>query len=366
MSLYDRAAVIPGRSMTCSKAPDRLRKAWAKSAHGAIVVDTDGRAYLDMVCSLGAISLGYSDDRHSSLRWGPRGVYSLPHVLEIEAAEAILTHVAPWATHVKTTKTGSEATHAAYRVAKAATGRPHVIAMEGAYHGWHEWSALGSECERFGPCADLWALNTDPREIAAVFIEPPRFAPLNVAWLEYVRKFCTEAGALMVMDEMIYGGRWALGGATEYFGVTPDLATFGKACANGEAAAFVVGRDALAAHGEVASGTFSGDATGLQAIVDTLGTYATEPVIDTLWQRARTLHALFSAFVPASFCTLTGPAPLMGLQFANPEHKAPFRHAMHERGILCNDQWLMTMYAHTPEHMERVAIAAGEACRAVT
>lgn len=342
--------------MTRSKAPDRLRKAWAAGASGAIIRDTEDRQYIDMVCGLGAISLGYG--RH----WdrGTRGVYSLPHRVEIDAAEAVLKHVAPWASQVRFVKTGSEATHAAYRIAKAVTGRKHVWVGKGAYHGWHEW------------CSDLdsvyspdWGGCIDFASTAAVFYEPPRFEPVDVAWLRWLREECTKHGTLLVFDEMIYGGRWALGGCTEYHGVVPDIACFGKAFANGEAAAFVVGGDALARHGELVSGTFSGCATGLQAVVDTLGVYTTEPVIDTLWKRARLLRAAFTDAVPADFCTLTGPAPLMGLRFANPEHKEPFKHAMHERGVLMWPDWLMVMHAHTSEHMAQVADAAGAACRAV-
>lgn len=348
MSLYDRAIVIPGRSMTRSKAPDRLRRAWAQGGQGAVIWDTEGREYLDMVCGLGAISLGY---RSGNVR-RQSGVYSLPHALEVEAAEAVLTHVAPWASSVRFVKTGSEATHAAYRVAKAATGRKHVVVQKHSYHGWHEWcDAMDRE---FIP---------DVKDIAAVFVEPPRFKAVDVDWLRDTRRWCDEWGSLLVFDEMIWGGRFALGGVSEYCGVLPDLACYGKAFANGEAAAFVCGGEALGEHGELVSGTFSGDTTGLQAVADTLHVYTAHPVIATLWDRARQLYDCWQQEVPASFCTLSQAAPLMGLTFTNPEHKVPFKDAMAERGILMWPDWLMTMYAHTPAHMERVAKTAGEVAR---
>lgn len=371
-SLYERAAIIPGRSMTRSKSPDRLRRAWAAGGRGAILYDVDGREYIDMVCGLGAISLGYVD-RH------PRhaGVYSLPHAIEIEAAEAILKHVAPWASCVKTVKTGSEATHAAYRVAKAATGRPYVLIADGAYHGWHEWTDAAYRFPvgyDFGPRG--YFTIPDPNghgcrtfadeAVAAVFVEPPRFAPVDVDWLKAVRRYCTKRGALLVFDEMIWGGRWALGGCSEYTGVIPDLACYGKAFANGEAAAFVVGNQELASAGEIVSGTFSGDTTGLQSVVDTLRIYASEPVIDTLWKRAKYLYEGFSDAVPSSFCTLSQAAPLMGLNFVNPEHKVPFKDQMAGRGVLMWPDWLMVNYSHTEELLERVIKAAGGACRTLS
>lgn len=351
MSLYDRAAIIPGRSMTRSKAPDRLLKAWAKYAAGAVIWDTEGRQYLDMVCGLGAISLGHRQSHLGHLF----GVYSLPHVREIEAAEGVLEHVAPWASSVRFLKTGSEATHAAYRIAKAATGRDWVLVGNWAYHGWHEWCS---------PAPTLFPQGGDLRGFerpAAVFLEPHRFEPVSVEWLKSVRAFCDRTGALLVFDSMLYGGRWALGGASEFFGVTPDLECFGKAFGNGEAVAFVVGNQALAEHGEIVSGTFSGDVTGLSAVCDVLETYTTEPVIETLWARGHQLKHGLQQVLPASFATIDGCAPLLRIQFAQPDHKVPFKDAMAARGVLMYPDWFMTMYAHTEQQIDQV-IEAAEAC----
>jgi glutamate-1-semialdehyde aminotransferase len=349
MSLYDRAAIIAGRSATRSKAPDRLRKAWARSAEGAVLWDTDGKSYIDLVCGLGAISLGYN-----LIEGWRQGVFSLPHVCEIEAAEMVLQHVAPWASSMRPLKTGSESTHAAYRIAKAATGRDWVLVGDWAYHGWHEWCAPA--LHRFRHGEDLRGFQPP----AAVFIEPHRWDPVAVDWLKDVRAWCTHVGALLVFDSMLYGGRWALGGASAYFGVQPDLECFGKAFGNGEAVAFVVGRDALAEQGQLVSGTFSGDVTGLSAVCDVLQTYTTEPVIETLWARGRQLKAGFDQVVPASFAWLDGAAPLQRIQFVNPDHKVPFKDAMAARGVLMYPDWFMTCFAHTEAQIDQV-IAAAEA-----
>lgn len=360
---YERAAVIPGRSSVRSKSPQRLRMAWALAGSGACLMDAESRSYIDLVCGLGAISLGYGRGEERWDGW-TAGVFSLPHQAEVEAAEAVLQHVAPWASHVRFLKTGSEATHAAYRIAKQATGRPHVLQMAGSYHGWHEWCSDGHRLT-FPYLYEFQQERGD--DIAAVFIEPLRFEPMDVEWLQRVRAFCTRIGALLVFDSMIYGGRMALGGASEYFGITPDVECFGKAFGNGEAVAFVVGRDALRDHGEIASGTFSGDATGCAAVCDVLRVYTTEPVIETLWNRGRQLQNGLRDVLPG--VTVDGCPPLTRFQFPNPEHGMAFCEAMAERGVLlCRNAekpdgpiWAMTMFGHTEDHINYV-IEAAEAC----
>jgi glutamate-1-semialdehyde aminotransferase len=364
VSLYDRAAIIPGRSLTRSKAPDRLIKAWAAGASGAVLWDTEGLEYIDMLCGLGAISLGYQPHRPQC-----RGVYSLPHVLEVEAAEAVLQHVAPWASSVRFVKTGSEATHAAYRIAKAATGRKRILVMHGAYHGWHEWCSGGAGVELF---ADDYLMPLNEREIAAVFYEPPRFVDIDADYVRWLRNYCDTTGALLVFDEMIWGGRYALGGCTEYHGVIPDLACYGKAFGNGEAVAFVVGRDALHEHGEIVSGTYSGDTTGLQAVLDTLHTYTTEPVIETLWARGRQLQAGLKDAIPADLGVVEGqpvhqrirfreatPAPAGAYDYRTEERKVAkrFREGMAERGVLMLPDAINVMYAHTEQQIDTVIAA---------
>lgn len=368
--LYERAAIIPGRSATRSKSPDRLLKAWADTARGATIRDTDGREYIDCVCGLGAISLGYDPYEHTRRQ---AGVFSLPHCLEVTAAEAVLTHVAPWATSFRPLKTGSEATHAAYRIAKKATGRSRVLVGDWAYHGWHEWS---EQAEKY-PHGHRWPGGEADNDIAAVFIEPHRWEEINPEWLWHVRVFCDVVGALLVFDEMIWGGRYALGGASEYYGVRPDMACYGKALANGQACAFVVGHDVVREHGEIVSGTFSGDVTGLSAVLDTLDVYTKEPVIDTLWARGRQLMDGLKQVIPAELGTVEGAPVHCRIRFKDPQLNQPydyrpsearplshrFKEAMAKRGVLCTAEWFLTMYAHTPEQIDQVIQAAAESVK---
>lgn len=380
MSLYDRASIIPGRSCTRSKSPDRLLKAWATVPWKAwgwgggerftpYVEDTDGRRYLDTLSGLGAISLGY----HTRPTFA-YGVSSLPSILEVEAGEAVLQHIAPWASSVRFFKTGSEATHAAYRIAKKAIGRDNVLIGNWAYHGWHEWSDPDQSlfyCDRIthgGPFPLL-------ENIAAVFIEPHRWEPVDVGWLRSVRAFCDQIGALLVFDSMIYGGRWALGGASQYFGVTPDLECFGKAYGNGQAVAFLVGRDALAEHGEIASGTYSGDVTGLSALLTTLDVYTSEPVIKTLWARGEQLQAGLKDVVPPEIAVVEGAPVHQRIRFLNETQPASagaydyrterprarkFRELMAEQGVLMLPDAINVMYSHTEAQIDQVIEAVAD------
>src|SRR5690554_4193988 len=142
-----------------------------------MITDTHGRSYIDMLCALGAVTLGYRQSGYS----GP-GVCALPHRMEIEAAELVLEHVAPWASWVRFVKAGSEATHAAYRIAKAVTRSSITLVGHWAHHGWHEWAA--THPTRFAHGADLEGLYGDMgHSIAAVFIEPHRWEHVDREWL---------------------------------------------------------------------------------------------------------------------------------------------------------------------------------------
>jgi glutamate-1-semialdehyde 2,1-aminomutase len=347
--------VIPGGHLTRSKKVFGRR---LSRAYDAYVVDEHGNTLIDMLCALGARSL--SNTNQFGL---VGGVYSLSDPVEILAAAAIQKHVAPWATHVRFVKTGSEATHAAYRIAKAATGRSHAMVWQGAYHGWHEWPEKSVKYEN-GKAIAYTRLSPEDPSIAAVFYEPPRFTPVDVAYLRWLREYCDSTGALLVFDEMIFGGRVALGGATEYYGVIPDLACFGKAIANGQSAACVVGRNALADHGELVSGTYSGDTIGLQAVCDTLHTYATEPVIETLWTRGRQLAEGLDLLVKKypGLAVREGLPVHQRLRFLNPDHGERFMHGMMLRGVLWHPGCANVMYAHTPEQIDAVLRAADVTC----
>lgn len=368
---YDRAAIIAGRSLTRSKAPGRIYPIgagphYAVGGDGAELIAEDGRRYLDMLCALGAISLGYG--------WTPHresgGVYSLPHVDEIVAAEAVLRDVAPWATSVRFVKTGSEALQAAMLIARRTTGRHRILVARGAFHGWHAWCSEEGPLNRtvrhyeYGTAPAVWPMD----DVAAIFVEPARWQPTTTAWLLAVKARARQCGALFVLDEMVFGGRWALGGASAYYdGVIPDLACYGKALGNGAPIAFLAGGDALREHGEQISGTYSGEAAALGALLSVLSAYRTCGVIDWMWARGRQLQeGLRSLCASSSIGVVVEGAPVhQRLRFPTDDLAAQFSAEMIRRGVLWHPQCVNVCRAHTEAHISQALAAASESLAAL-
>jgi glutamate-1-semialdehyde 2,1-aminomutase/spore coat polysaccharide biosynthesis protein SpsF len=223
--------------------------------------------------------------------------FSLPSPLETELAER-LVDIIPCAEMVRFGKNGTDATSAAIRLSRAFTGRERVIAL--GYHGWQDWY-IGSTVRNKGvpkavcdlthklPFNDLEAVkalvDTYPDEVAAIILEPMSADEPLPGYLEGLRDITRETGAILIFDEVITGFRFALGGAQELFGVTPDLAAFGKAMGNGMPISAVVGRaDIMHKMEEVFySGTFGGEALSLAASIAVIDKMRREPVIETLY-----------------------------------------------------------------------------------
>ena len=315
--------VTPGGAQTLSKRSERFPEGAFPVAltHGSgpYVFDVDGNKYLDMICGLAAMTLGYSRQEVTGAAQYQlsKGVsFSLATELEAEVAEKI-SGMVPCAEMVRFVKTGSEATEAAIRIARKATGRNIILTVGSGYHSWHSWfqvvkpehpgipenyrlmvrsfnyndldsvvhAAHGSTVVAGGRGPEI--RDYDWSSIAAVILEPCHYEQPAEGFLEGLRTLCDRYGAVLIFDEMVTGFRWANGGAQEYFGVTPDLATFGKACANGYPLAFVCGKTDLMQHADVVSGTFGGEALSLAACSAVLDVYKTEPIIETLWEMGK-------------------------------------------------------------------------------
>lgn len=279
-------AVIPLASQTFSKSrtqyPVGAAPLFALRSQGCRTWDIDGNEYVDLVSSLGAVALGYGDEEinEAVVRQLRDGVtLSLAHPIEAEVAERMVALV-PCAEMVRFAKNGTDVTSGAIRLARAATGREHVIVC--GYHGWQDWY-IGSTSMNRGvpdrtrslthavPYNDLEALKAALEElrdqVAAVIMEPMTSTWPVDGYLQGVRMMTEERGVILVFDEMLTGFRFAPGGAQEYFGVTPDLACFGKALANGFPLSALVGRrDLLDLMPTIFfSGTFGGETLSLTA-----------------------------------------------------------------------------------------------------
>ena len=302
--------VIPLGTQTFSKSwlqyPRGIAPLYLTHGRNARVWDVDGHQYVDLVCGLLPIILGYCDpDVDEAIRnqLGEGITFSLAHRLEADLAER-LVELIPCAEAVRFGKNGSDATSAAVRLARAYTGRDRIGVC--GYHGWQDWyigatvrnkgvPRAVSELTSVFPYNDIEALhlllNERKGEFAAVMLEPVGRLEPEPGYLEEVREITNRHGALLIFDEIITGFRISSGGAQEYYGVTPDLSAFGKGMANGMPLSAVVGcQEVMKEMEEIFySGTFGGETLSLAAAIAVIDKMRREPVIQTLWQRGETL-----------------------------------------------------------------------------
>ena len=302
--------LIPGCSQTFSKAPSQFVSSVAPvflaRGSGSHVWDVDGNEYIDYPMALGPVILGHNFPAvtEAVTRQVQDGcTFSLPHPLEVEVAEMLVDTI-PCAEMVRFGKNGSDVTAAAVRVARAYTGR-ELIACCG-YHGWQDWY-IGTTTRRRGVPRAVQELtltfeynNSEslarlfaqyPGQIAAVIMEPIGVQDPLPGFLQQVAELTRGDGALLVFDEMVTGFRVALGGAQEHFEITPDLACFGKAIANGFPLSAVVGRrDVMELFNEIFfSFTFGGEAVSLAAAKATIEVMRERDVIAHLWEQGQRL-----------------------------------------------------------------------------
>ncbi len=303
MDLRRRAdRVIPGGTQTFSKGPRQYVAAspgFITHGQGGHVFGVNGLEYIDLVMALGAVTVGYRETRFDG------SVYSLPHPLEVELAE-LYCDIIPCAEMVRFSKNGSDATSGAIRLARAYTGRD-IVACCG-YHGWHDWYIGSTSMWRGVPQAvraltqpfkydNLDGLkqifDASPGNVAAVILEPVNAPHVNraPATLKAIRQLCTERGAVLIFDEMVSGMRVAMGGAQEYYGVTPDLTAFGKGIANGAPLSVLAGKREIMMLLEKVffSFTFGGETSALQAARETQREFVREDGIKKLRQTGAAL-----------------------------------------------------------------------------
>jgi glutamate-1-semialdehyde aminotransferase/spore coat polysaccharide biosynthesis protein SpsF (cytidylyltransferase family)/predicted dehydrogenase len=288
----ERAAkVIPGSAQTFSKGSNQhvrgVAPVFLAKGKGCRVWDVDGNEYIDYIQALLPNILGYANEQVNAAvaeQLGQGHSFSLPHPLEVELAER-LTRLIPCAEKVRFGKNGSDATSGAVRAARALTGRERIACC--GYHGWQDWY-IGSTTRNAGvPQAvralthpfvynDLGSLqellDRHKGEFAAVIMEPANFWPPAAGFLEGVKNLAHEHGVLLIFDEICSGFHFGLGGAQKKFGVTPDLACFGKAMGNGFPISCVVGRtDVMKVFEDIFfSFTFGGEVASMAAAMKVL------------------------------------------------------------------------------------------------
>lgn len=283
-------------------------------AKGSRITDVDGNEYVDYLLGQGPNFLGHAPDRvlDAVAKASERGmIYGAQHELEIEAGEKVLSAV-KWGERLRFGLSGTEAVQAALRLARAVTGREKFVRFGGQYHGWldnvlvgvgpdgsaqtvsagqlpsHLDDSIMIAWNDLSAVEELLASRTD--EIAAVIMEPVMLNAGSIepapGYLEGVRAACDRHGVVLIFDEVIAGFRVALGGAAERYGVTPDLATYGKALAGGWPVSALVGRaDYMDRFGNAEvnhSGTFNASVMACAATAATIDILTSEPPYERL------------------------------------------------------------------------------------
>jgi glutamate-1-semialdehyde 2,1-aminomutase len=357
-ALYRRALEhMPGGT-------DSNFRAWGESTiyvdrgKGGLVWDADGNEYVDLRMGYGPVILGHGDDRvddyvNERMR---RGVsFSLTSEDEIRAIE-LVCELTGWVDKARMTVSGTEATMHAMRVARAYTEREKIVKFEGQYHGVHDYALISVSPDNVDELGDednpvglAWGrgipgavaetiiparynnidflrrlFERQGHEIAAVIVEPVLGNAQGImpkpGFHQQMRALTEEFGILLIFDEVKTGFRFARGGAAEFFGITPDLATYAKAMGNGYPAAAFGGREEVmsvlpdkVSHG----GTYAGNRIAAAAAVKTLEIIRDTNALETIHATGRTIQnglkeILDPVGIPYHF---TGHPSMFGIMF---------------------------------------------------
>lgn len=323
--------VIPGGAHTYSKGNDQFplnAPNGITHAKGAKIWDQDDNCLIDWGMGLTAVSIGHAyepvDERViADLRKGVN--FPRPAALELEAAETFLESVKVDGM-VKFAKHGSTVTTAAIKLARAFTGKSVVACpIEHPFFSFDDWFISSTAADfgippefkkyirrfHYGDIEDLKRVFRDAAgEIACVIMEPLKFERPPEGYLQAVKEHCHSHDALFILDEMVSGCKWALGGGQQFFDVRADLSTWGKGIANGYACAALAGRADIMRLGGIddegarklflISTTHGAEATGLSAMIATLQAIQREDMIAGNWRRGERLQAAFKGEIAAA------------------------------------------------------------------
>jgi glutamate-1-semialdehyde 2,1-aminomutase len=397
-SLRRRAhRAIPAGCHTYSKGDDQFpanAPAFIVSGQGCRVTDPDGRRYLDWGMGLRSVVLGHAyprvvDAAREQLALGSN--FTRPAPLELELAERLIELI-PAAEMVKLAKNGSDVTTAAVRLARAFTGRDMVaLPREHPFYSFDDWF-IGTTVVDAGVPKDVTALSATwsygdldslrelfarhPGRIAAVITEVATDAHPPEGFLEGVRELTEREGALLIFDEMITGLRWDLAGAQHYYGVTPDMATFGKALANGFSVSALVGRRDVMELGGLEhdrervfllSATHGGETHALAAALATLDEMAEQDVTAHLWRIGEALQRGLNAAAEragvAEHVVARGLPCSPVLAFGDAGLRTLFLQETCARGVLI--PYIAPSFSHGDAEVEETVAAAEAAFEAV-
>ena len=359
-AMYQRALrTLPGGT-------DSNFRAWGDDTiyidrgKGCTVWDIDGNEYIDLRMGYGPVILGHADERvddyvNERMRQGVS--FSLTSEDEVRAME-LVKELTGWIDKARMTVSGTEATMHAMRIARAYTGRDKIVKFEGQYHGVHDYALISVAPDNVSDLGDAEApvrltwgrgipdavadtiiparynhidalrrlFEARSEEIAAIIVEPVLGNAQGIlpkpGVHQAVRALTGEFGVLLIFDEVKTGFRFALGGAAEYFGIKPDLATYAKAMGNGYPAAAFGGREEVmsvlpdkVSHG----GTYAGNRIAAAAAVQTLTILKETNALDTVHETGRRVQAGLRTVLDAKGLpyVFTGHPSMFGIMFTD-------------------------------------------------
>lgn len=392
--------VIPGGAHTYAKGDDQypvLAPGFIDRGSGCLVWDVDGNKYIEYGMGLRAVTLGHANPvvDKAVMEAVSRGLnFTRPSAFEVEVAEEVLGFLAPSGDRmIKFGKNGSDATSAAVRLARAVTGRDKVALADQPFFSVDDWFIGATDMSdgvprvvrelslvfHYGSLESLRRLfDAHPRQIAAVVLEAARNDAPPSGFLEGVQRLCRENGTLLILDEMITGFRWHPQGAAAYYGLDPDLATFGKAMGNGYSVSALIGRREIMERGGLRTNqarvfllslTHGAETTGLAAARAVVRLYREAEVIPHLWHMGQRLldglheisasHGLSAQVEPLGMpCNL-----VFTTRDADGNPSQPLRALLLQelisRGVLAPS--LVVSYAHTERVIEQTLAAFDQA-----
>ena len=311
LELFEEAkTLVPGGVLGARRPSDFIMGEYPiflEYGKGCRLTDVDGNEYIDFLCGYGPIILGYGEEEVDDAviqQIKDKGFcFTLTQPYQNDLAKK-LNELIPSAELSIFLKTGSDATTASIRIARAYTNRVRV--MRCGYHGWHDWCVemKGGIPEKFyedvhefhyndlDHLEDLMRKHGD--QTAAIIMTPfghhlhEKMQTPKPGFLEGVRKLADKYGAVLVFDEVRTCFRLRMGGAQELYGVTPDLTVLGKGMANGYAISVVTGKKNVmmaAASKLFISSTFFSNSVGYIAALKTIEIMERDKVLDNIWEK---------------------------------------------------------------------------------
>jgi glutamate-1-semialdehyde 2,1-aminomutase len=391
--------IIPGGAHTYAKGDDQypeMAPGFLVRGKGCHVWDVDGNEYIEYGMGLRAVTLGhgYEPVVEAAYRQMLQGInFTRPAPLEVECAEKLLGLI-EGAEMVKFAKNGSDVTTAAVKLARAYTGRDLVaICANHPFFSTDDWfigstamSAGIPEAIRdltvkfnYNDLASVKALFENyPGQIACLIMEAETaVAPVD-NFLHEVQRLCHEHGALFILDEIITGFRWHLGGAQKVHGIVPDLSTFGKALGNGFSIAALVGKREIMELGGLQhdrervfllSTTFGAESHSLAAALEVMRIYEQENVVEHLYRQGDKLmrginQAIAENQLEGYFEVIGKPCNLIYATLdANKGRSQAFRtlflQEIIKRGIIAPS--LVVSFSHKDEDIQQTVEAIAKA-----